>query len=714
MSFSWLHRLGLFGQIVLAASIICVVVVVLALIADVHRERQLLMRRRKAAKAPEANNVAGLAVVSDGARKRALKERKADKKASRGTASGARTARKGAVLSARERQNTTARLKKEKLAKAKAAQTERKRAASKVATRWEYCDACSWWERRTRRIEKEAQRKKTQVALQTERDAKYAKIADERAALKAEKDAAAGKKRAAIEQKQRAKQTAAARQIAQAAARFASVQAAAARKSASYARTKFRKAAARLDAHLTAACVAARAAAGASIAAREAAAQFAVDAAETLALRAIRNDEAALADMASVNASFAAQGMAFAAAGYAKMALRATSEAVRKRKQLREEEDAAMKRFCAVVDGAVRVAKNATYDAFLAAQRAAHSAVAAGVEHRRKDAAMLYDLIGDGGMGRGGDIGIGVDAEDDEDYVDNVFKCLYGDDPAPATLEDSLGWLASAGWGDGCGACSGGGEGGSQDGAAGSSSERVAPPPSPGDAMMVGMSNRTGQNNCFLNVVVQALFHISAFRIPFLQLRERSAAEEGDDEEDDGVNVWARLRSKRVQPPTALFRALQETMLQLSASRTSLTAQSASGDEIRSALARGFSEFQLGEMSDAVEAHTMVLETLQSVFTMGSIVDGGGDGDSDLIDDCFTMHLRSTYVCGCGHTQYPAMEIPQLVDYVYVDQLISARNVRRRTVLERLRYPPPPARARRAAHPSFRVLLPKACLTPAP
>ena len=133
--------------------------------------------------------------------------------------------------------------------------------------------------------------------------------------------------------------------------------------------------------------------------------RFANDAIETRALRAILGDEAALADMASVNAAIAAQGMAFAASGYAKMAQRATSEAVRKRRHLRADEDAAKFRFGAVVDGAVRVAKNATYDAFIVAQRAMQSAVAAGVEHRRKDAAMLYDLIGRGA---------GVNAEEEE------------------------------------------------------------------------------------------------------------------------------------------------------------------------------------------------------------------------------------------------------------------------------------------------------------
>ena len=190
----------------------------------------------------------------------------------------------------------------------------------------------------------------------------------------------------------------------------------------------------------------------------------------------------------------------------------------------------------------------------------------------------------------------------------------------PATLEESLGWLASAGWGDEGERASAGGWGGAEVGVgecqgdgAGASSVRETPSPSPCGASIVGLSNSIGQNNCFLNVVVQALFHIAAFRIPFLQLRERTSAEDDKhfEEEDQGVNVWAKLRSERVQPPTALFRALQETMQQLGTSRTSLTSQSASGDEIRSALARGFSEFQLGEMSDAVEAHMMVLETLQ-------------------------------------------------------------------------------------------------------
>ena len=65
---------------------------------------------------------------------------------------------------------------------------------------------------------------------------------------------------------------------------------------------------------------------------------------------------------------------------------------------------------------------------------------------------------------------------------------------------------------------------------------------------------------------------------------------------------------------------------------------------------------------------------------MGSIVDGDGGGDSDLIDDCFMMHLRSTWVCSCGHTQHPGMEMPQLLDHVYVEQLIRVHDVRHRVV----------------------------------
>ncbi|CAN0580562.1 unnamed protein product, partial [Ectocarpus sp. 12 AP-2014] len=39
--------------------------------------------------------------------------------------------------------------------------------------------------------------------------------------------------------------------------------------------------------------------------------------------------------------------------------------------------------------------------------------------------------------------------------------------------------------------------------------------PSPSAPMPRGLVNATGQNNCFLNVVVQSLWHLEAFRAQF-------------------------------------------------------------------------------------------------------------------------------------------------------------------------------------------------------
>ena len=169
-----------------------------------------------------------------------------------------------------------------------------------------------------------------------------------------------------------------------------------------------------------------------------------------------------------------------------------------------------------------------------------------------------------------------------------------------------------------------------------------------------GLSNRTGQNNCFLNVVVQALFHLPKFSSPF-----------------GSLSIATETAENRCQ--RQLFQALQSTFSALSTSSGSLVSKAASGDHLRHALAEAFSEFSLGEMSDAAEALDHVLEALQSVFKVDMIrtrSDRIVARGKCLVHECFEWRLRNFAECAtCRFKQREEYSEYFKSEYINVFQL---------------------------------------------
>ena len=57
-----------------------------------------------------------------------------------------------------------------------------------------------------------------------------------------------------------------------------------------------------------------------------------------------------------------------------------------------------------------------------------------------------------------------------------------------------------------------------------------------------GLENRVGENNCFLNVVIQSLWHLRSFREYFKRWELKCTEEEGEGE-GEGRNSCVPLRS---------------------------------------------------------------------------------------------------------------------------------------------------------------------------
>ena len=232
--------------------------------------------------------------------------------------------------------------------------------------------------------------------------------------------------------------------------------------------------------------------------------------------------------------------------------------------------------------------------------------------------------------------------------------------------------------------------------------------PSPSAPMPRGLVNAMGQNNCFLNVVVQSLWHLEAFRVQFGGSGNSNAGDAAARGGGGGAwgkrpQVWSsgagsgnavasaasatdKEPSYRVEASLrALFRELSEVEGGGSGVVDDATGAgrgagagsnsggaggggtgttSASVEALRTALAElSVSRFGAGKMDDAAEA----METLLGCLVQGS--------SAAVIRQVFSMRIREALVCPKCGTSSP--ETPHTYEanvfYAHVSALREAR-----------------------------------------
>ena len=135
--------------------------------------------------------------------------------------------------------------------------------------------------------------------------------------------------------------------------------------------------------------------------------------------------------------------------------------------------------------------------------------------------------------------------------------------------------------------------------------EKDQPPPVVGGK---GLENQTGQNNCFLNTVLQALWHCPSFKENFISAGKEHKCSEGLDVDPQFADL----------PTTCLFCAIMELFAEYASSKNSVLPPHI----VRKVLAwifAGEERFQMGHMEDVVECFEAILYRLH--LTANSSVD---------------------------------------------------------------------------------------------
>ena len=115
-----------------------------------------------------------------------------------------------------------------------------------------------------------------------------------------------------------------------------------------------------------------------------------------------------------------------------------------------------------------------------------------------------------------------------------------------------------------------------------------------------GIENLSGDNNCFVNVVIQALWHVDAFRLQMLQMIPESQTEYSHKSIQQGLKLSDEVNISLMTAVCAIFSdyMYDKTNLILNPSRLRETLSLVSG------------QFKLGAFADSNEAFDTILQRL--------------------------------------------------------------------------------------------------------
>ncbi|KAK4779222.1 hypothetical protein SAY86_006750 [Trapa natans] len=163
------------------------------------------------------------------------------------------------------------------------------------------------------------------------------------------------------------------------------------------------------------------------------------------------------------------------------------------------------------------------------------------------------------------------------------------------------------------------------------------------NAVGVGLQNKIGDYNCFLNVILQSLWHLRYFREEFLERSTTYHAHVGD--------------------PCAIC-ALIEVFHELSSAADDTGNEAVAPTSLRIALSNLYPDsnfFQKGQMNDASEVLGVIFDHLHQSFTQplgtsgDESVESSAEGSYDckdsnacLVHSLFGMYISEKMICGCG------------------------------------------------------------------
>eukprot|EP00596_Hydrurales_sp_CCMP1899_P002688 CAMPEP_0119037268 /NCGR_PEP_ID=MMETSP1177-20130426/5525_1 /TAXON_ID=2985 /ORGANISM="Ochromonas sp, Strain CCMP1899" /LENGTH=272 /DNA_ID=CAMNT_0006998311 /DNA_START=112 /DNA_END=930 /DNA_ORIENTATION=- len=125
-----------------------------------------------------------------------------------------------------------------------------------------------------------------------------------------------------------------------------------------------------------------------------------------------------------------------------------------------------------------------------------------------------------------------------------------------------------------------------------------------------GLSNENGENNCFLNVTIQALWHLGPFRVELLKLISNNEIDKQYkcETKDDPFLVNS-------PSPTEMDKGLIHALCNIFVQYEFTELPTLPPTELRIILSSLFKEFQLGEIADATETLGAILERIHMECT---------------------------------------------------------------------------------------------------
>lgn len=167
-----------------------------------------------------------------------------------------------------------------------------------------------------------------------------------------------------------------------------------------------------------------------------------------------------------------------------------------------------------------------------------------------------------------------------------------------------------------------------------------------------GLRNLSGENNCFLNATIQALWHLGPFRYELQKLISKAKL-------GDGASSSETRETKKM----GLLEALCNLFVQYQYTELSILPPT----ELRETLSDLFKQFQLGEIADANETLEAILETIHVECTPRCC----HNKHNCLAHNIFGGLLMEQSTClNCSASSAPMLR-SDFVHYVYAAELIA-------------------------------------------